>query len=147
MDGPTIRKHNETLNFIRQINHAAYLRQGVFGVLIPSLYATSPRTQSLRPVRVPSDQNTRWRLPFHFLPTKENIFLSSLDTIHTFLDFKNGKFAAMPRTLRQQVYINVPKSFFYNDFLFILATQGNKGWLYLMIYWFLGSLGSIVCYK
>jgi hypothetical protein len=45
-------------------------------VLIPSLYATSLRTRSLRPVRVPSDHNTRWRLPFHFLPTKDNIFLS-----------------------------------------------------------------------
>ena len=31
-------------------------------MLIPSLYATSLRTRSLRPVRVPSDQNTRWRL-------------------------------------------------------------------------------------
>ena len=45
-------------------------------MLIPSLYATSPRARSLRPVRVPSDQNTRWRLPFHFPPTKDNIFLS-----------------------------------------------------------------------
>jgi len=45
-------------------------------VLIPSLYATSPRTRSLRPVRVPSDQNTRWRLPFHFSLIKDKNFLS-----------------------------------------------------------------------
>jgi hypothetical protein len=45
-------------------------------VLIPSHYATSPRTRSLRPVRVPSDQNTRWRLPFHFRPIDDKNFLS-----------------------------------------------------------------------
>jgi len=33
-------------------------------VLIPSLYTISPRTRSLRPVRVPSNQNIRWRLSF-----------------------------------------------------------------------------------
>jgi len=49
----------------------------VFGVLIPSLYATSPRTRSLRPVRVPSDQNTRWRLPFYFSTNKRREFLVS----------------------------------------------------------------------
>ena len=36
-------------------------------MLISSLYATSPRTCSPRPVRVPSDQNIRWRLPFHYV--------------------------------------------------------------------------------
>jgi hypothetical protein len=46
-------------------------------VLIPSLYATSLRAQSLRPVRVPSDQNTRWRLPHHFLPLRDKEFLVS----------------------------------------------------------------------
>jgi len=45
-------------------------------VLIPSHYATSPHTRSLRPVRVPSDQNTRWRLPFHFRPIDDKNFLS-----------------------------------------------------------------------
>jgi hypothetical protein len=45
-------------------------------VLIPSLYATSPRTRSLGPIRVPSDQNTRWRLPFHFSLIKDKNFLS-----------------------------------------------------------------------
>jgi len=45
-------------------------------VLIPSHYATSPRTRSLRPVRVPSDQNSRWRLPFHFRPIDDKNFLS-----------------------------------------------------------------------
>jgi hypothetical protein len=34
-------------------------------VLIPSLYAISPRTRSLRLVRVPSDQNTRWKWNIH----------------------------------------------------------------------------------
>ena len=48
-------------------------------MLIPSLYATSPRARSLRPVRVPSDQNTRWRLPHHFifLPLGDKEFLVS----------------------------------------------------------------------
>jgi len=46
-------------------------------VLIPFLYATSPRTRSLRSVRVSSDQNTRWQLPFHFLPINDKNFLSS----------------------------------------------------------------------
>jgi hypothetical protein len=36
----------------------------IFGVLIPFLYATSPSAQSMRPVTVASDQNTRWRLSF-----------------------------------------------------------------------------------
>jgi hypothetical protein len=45
-------------------------------VLIPSLYATSLRTGSLRPVRVPSDQNTRWRLPVHILPIRDKNSLS-----------------------------------------------------------------------
>jgi hypothetical protein len=31
-----------------------------------------------------------------------------------------------------QGFINIPESFFYKDFLFILATQGKKGWWYLM---------------
>ena len=67
-------------------------------MLIPSLYATSPRTQSLRPVRVPSDQNTRWRLPFHFSTNKRQYFLVSLDTIQTSWILKSGIFAATSRT-------------------------------------------------
>jgi len=51
-------------------------------VLIPSLYATSLRTRSLRPVRVPSDQNTRWRLPFHFSTNKRHEFLVSTHLPH-----------------------------------------------------------------
>jgi len=54
-------------------------------VLIPSLYATSLHTRSLRPVRVPSDQNTRWRLPFHFSTAKRQELLVSPyfpDTTH-----------------------------------------------------------------
>jgi len=46
-------------------------------VLIPSLYATSLRTRSLRPVRVPSGQNTKWRLPFYFSTNKRQEFLVS----------------------------------------------------------------------
>jgi hypothetical protein len=45
-------------------------------VLKPSLYATSLRTRSLRPVRVPSDQNTRWRLPVHILLIRDKNSLS-----------------------------------------------------------------------
>ena len=47
-------------------------------MLIPFLYATSPRTWSLRPVRVPGDQNTRWRLPFLLSTDKRQEFLISL---------------------------------------------------------------------
>jgi hypothetical protein len=32
-----------------------------------------------------------------------------------------------------QRFINFPKSFSYKDSLFILTTQGKKGWCYLMI--------------
>jgi hypothetical protein len=52
-------------------------------VLIPFLYATSPRTRSMRPFRVYSDQNTRWRLPFYFSTDKRQEFIVSpylLDT-------------------------------------------------------------------
>jgi hypothetical protein len=80
-------------------------------VVIPSLYATSPRTQSLRPVRVPSDQNTRWRLPFHFPTNKRQYFLVSPhlpDRYHThFLDFKSGIFAATPRTRDKDTTLNL----------------------------------------
>jgi len=60
-------------------------------VLIPSLYATSPRTRSLRPVRVPSDQNTRWRLPFLFSINKRQEFLVSPHLPHK-IDFEGGCF-------------------------------------------------------
>jgi hypothetical protein len=45
-------------------------------MLIPFLYATSPGTQSLRSVRVPSNQNIRWWLPFLFSLLKDKNFLS-----------------------------------------------------------------------
>jgi hypothetical protein len=38
---------------------------------------TSPRTQSLRLVRVPNDQNIRWRLSFHLSTDKRQEFLVS----------------------------------------------------------------------
>ena len=44
-------------------------------MLIPSLYATSLCTRSLKAVRVPSDQNTRWRLPFPHSTDKRQEFL------------------------------------------------------------------------
>jgi len=49
---------------------------GVFGVLIPFLYATNPHTRYLKPIRVSSDQNTRWRLSFHFPLIKDKNLLS-----------------------------------------------------------------------
>jgi hypothetical protein len=52
------------------------------------LYATNPRTRSLRPVRVPSDQNTKWRLPFYFSTGKRQEFLVSTHLPH-FLDTTN----------------------------------------------------------
>ena len=44
-------------------------------VVTPSLYATSPNARSLRPVRVPSDQNTRWQLSFPLSTNKGQEFL------------------------------------------------------------------------
>jgi len=44
-------------------------------VLIHSLYTTNPRTRSLRPIRVSSDQNTRWWLSFLFSTYKRQEFL------------------------------------------------------------------------
>jgi hypothetical protein len=46
-------------------------------VLIPSFYATNSRTRSLRPIRVPSDQNTRWRLSFPLFTNKRQEFITS----------------------------------------------------------------------
>jgi hypothetical protein len=46
-------------------------------VLIHFLYATSPRIRSLRPIRVPSDQNNRWRLSFYFFTDKKQEFITS----------------------------------------------------------------------
>ena len=69
-------------------------------MLIPSLYATSLRTQSLRPVRVPSDQNTRWRLPHHFSPLRDKEFLVSphlLDIYPLHLRVDNRRYAAHVR--------------------------------------------------
>jgi hypothetical protein len=68
-------------------------------VLIPSLYATSLRTQSLRPVRVPSDQNTRWRLPFPFFTAKRQRIpcLPIFFQIHTSIEC-GWAIAATPHT-------------------------------------------------
>ena len=70
------RKHDHTLAFIKQSNNAAYLRQGVFGVLILFLYATISRARSPRPFRISSDQNTRWRLSFlHSTDKRQEFFV------------------------------------------------------------------------
>ena len=62
-------------------------------MLIPSLYATSLRTRSLRPVRVPSDHNTRWRLPFHFFPLirDKNSLSPHIYQIHTPLSVEDDR--------------------------------------------------------
>ena len=61
LNRPTIRKHNNTLAYIRQLNNATYLKYDVFWVLIYFLYATNP---PLRLVKVLSNQNSRWQLSF-----------------------------------------------------------------------------------
>jgi hypothetical protein len=68
-------------------------------VLIPSLYATSLRTQSLRLDRFPSDQNTRWRLPFYFSPLRDNEFLVSphLPDLYPYMRVEDRRDAAHVR--------------------------------------------------
>jgi hypothetical protein len=46
-------------------------------VLILFLYVINPHTRSLRLVRVLSDQNIKWQLPFHFSADKRQEFLVS----------------------------------------------------------------------
>jgi hypothetical protein len=70
-------------------------------MLIPSFYATTPRTRSLRPVRVPSDQNTRWRLSFYFSTNKRQEFLVSTHLSHIRLDFEGGCFRRDAADVRQ----------------------------------------------
>jgi hypothetical protein len=64
-------------------------------VLIPSFYAISPCAQSLRPVRIPNDQNTRWQLSFLFSTDKRKEFLVSsyLPDIHS---HESERFATTP---------------------------------------------------
>jgi hypothetical protein len=67
-------------------------------VLISFLYATSPRIRSLRPIRVPSDQNTRWRLSFYFFTDKRQEFIiSPYFSISRYLP-ESEIFAATPHT-------------------------------------------------
>jgi len=48
-------------------------------VVIPSVYATNPRAQSLRLVRVPSDQNIRWWLSFPLaMDKRQELFILSI---------------------------------------------------------------------
>jgi hypothetical protein len=69
-------------------------------MLIPSLYATSPRTRSLRPVRVPSDQNTRRRLRFLLSTNKRQEFFVSthLPHFYTLNTFWGWMFSPRRRT-------------------------------------------------
>ena len=94
LDGPTIRKRNQNLR-----------QQGVVGVLIPSLYAISLRTPSLRLVRIPSDQNTRWQLTVHILLIRDKNFLYlhifQVDTISLRVD--NHHDAAHVRHVLQDI--------------------------------------------
>jgi len=53
-------------------------------VLIPSFYAIGPRTRSVTPIKISSDQNTRWRLDFLFTLIEYKNFLSP-----SFLDTQN----------------------------------------------------------
>jgi hypothetical protein len=46
-------------------------------VQIPSIYATKPRTRSLKLIRVSSDQITRRRVSFHFFTDKRQEFIVS----------------------------------------------------------------------
>jgi len=57
-------ENTNTIAIIKQTkNQATYLRKGILGVLIPPFTQPVPCLRiSERPVRVHSDQNTRWRL-------------------------------------------------------------------------------------
>ena len=73
-------------------------------MLIPSLYATSLRTRSLRSIRVPSDQNTRWRLPVHILLIRDknslSIHICQIDHYHFSLRVGDRRDAAHMRHLQ-----------------------------------------------
>ena len=64
-------------------------------MLISSIYTTSPHTRSLKPVRVPSDQNTRWRLSFPPSTDKRQEFITSLYLPDTLMKWN---IAATPHT-------------------------------------------------
>jgi len=80
-------------------------------VLIPSLYATNLRIRSLRPVRVTSDQNTRWRLLFHFFPLikdKNSLLSHIFQDRHTTPDDERWwAIAATPHTCDSLVDVDV----------------------------------------
>ena len=75
-------------------------------MLIPSLYATNLRTPSLRPVRVPSDQNTRWRLPFYILLIRDKNSLSlHICQINLHSTLRRWTIVATPHTCDKENHI------------------------------------------
>ena len=105
-------------------------------MLIPFLYATSPRIRSLKPVRVPSDQKTWWRLPFHFplIKDKNSLFPYTCQIdIDTFLDLKWDKY------FRRDA-VHVRQGGFKNLFLPCLCAHRRKRKivsLKITLFWFL----------
>jgi hypothetical protein len=84
-------------------------------VLIPSLYATSLRSRSLRPVRVPSDQNTRWRLPVHILliRDKNSLSLHICQVNHYIFPESGGRSPQRPTRATVTLNLHLDKVFYY----------------------------------
>ena len=83
-------------------------------MLIHSLYTNCPRAQSLRPVRVPSNQNTRWRLSF-------------LLSLYTHMRVYN--FAAMPYTCDIGRVSNALFASISDASLAICFSRKTQGWM------------------
>jgi hypothetical protein len=94
-------------------------------VLKPSFYAINPLTRTLRPVRVPSDQNIGWRLSFPLFTNKEQEFI--VLSTHTILDHSRSRriIVATPHTCDKNILTSSIRSnsfdFFYLvNFLLLL---------------------------
>jgi hypothetical protein len=111
-------------------------------VLIPSLYATSPRARSLRLVRVFSDQNTRWRLLFSLYTNKrQEIRVSLIFQYHMRVDAYLSSAANVQRSWLLSWVWSVDSGgflcIFFNCFFFYFILQYWIDWKLGLIFFFL----------
>ena len=101
-------------------------------MLILSFYAISPHTPSLIPVRIPNDQNTRWRLTFHISTNKRQEFLISLylSDIH----LREWKIFVTPHTCDNDNFDGACHNPFFGYSLNSLFLFHNIIYIYIYIY-------------